>query len=395
MMAMGIQPFPTIDEQAEGAAAAWQRSFTIDPAEARQLFVPYRICPLGAHIDHQGGPVLGRTVPTGTLLLYTPLDEPIVQLVSPQFVRQLSFPIGSAIARSHWGRYAQAAALALGQEHLLRRGFAGAVSGSLVGAGLASSASVGLAYLQALADVNGISLTRSDLVDLDLDLEHIYLGLNNGIQDQSNILHGTDNALVYTDTRRRRATLIPDPPESGQAAWLIVFSGVTRELTVGGGFNQRVLECRQAARWLREDAEILSDVPRAAYDTAAASMPEALRLRAAHFYSEVERVADGLEAWQKGNLIRFGELMNLSCESSIHQYQSAQEPIISLQRIVREGPGVYGSRFSGGGYGGCVVALVKRDKAELAAANILSRYRRIFPQHAGNAAIYRAGRTGQ
>jgi galactokinase/galacturonokinase len=332
--------------------------------------------------------VLGRTIPAGTLLLYAPQDEPAVRLASTRFPGQAAFPIGAPVEPGHWARYAQAAALALGRTFKLRHGFSGVVNGSLVAAGLASSASVGLAYLQVLAGANGITLSRAQLIDLNLALERTFLGLENGIQDQSAILHGTDESLVLTDTRRRQATLIADPPAAAGAAWLIVYSGVSRELTLGGDFNQRVGECRQAARWLHPEAEILSDVPEAEYERRAQGMPENLRLRAAHFFSEVGRVKAGAQAWQTGDLERFGDLMNRSCESSIHKYQSAAEPIISLQRIVRQAPGVYGGRFSGGGGGGCVVALVARDRMEQAASQILSRYRQRYPRHGRSAAAF-------
>ncbi len=388
---MGIRTFPTIEAQAAAARVVWENTFPGDPTGAGSLFVPYRICPLGAHIDHQGGPVLGRTISAGTLLLYLPTDGPEVQLASSQFPGLARFRIGQPIEGGHWARYAQAAALALGQVHTLHRGIRGVVTGSLVGAGLASSASVGLAYLQALAEVNGFDLDRTQLIDLDQALENTFLGLDNGIQDQSAILHGTEGSLVLTDTRQRQAARIPDPPEAAFAAWLVVFSGVSRELTVGGDFNRRVEECRQAARWLQPGGLILSDISQETFDRRAGEMPEALRLRAAHFYSEVWRVKAGAQAWRSGDLAQFGALMNLSGESSIHQYQSANEPIIRLQRIVQETPGVYGGRFSGGGGGGCVVALVEREQGQAVAEGILASYKRHFPQHADRAAVYLAG----
>ncbi|MCB9420274.1 MAG: hypothetical protein H6667_10730 [Ardenticatenaceae bacterium] len=383
-----LQTFPTVNDQKAAATAVLHSTFPVNPTEVRTRFVPYRISPLGAHVDHQGGQILGRTIRAGTALAYAPLDEPEIRLASSNFPGEITFALGTAVQPSHWARYAQAAALALGQSHRLTRGFAGVSSGALVGTGLASSASVGLSYLQALADVNGISLTPDELVELDFQLEGTHLGLQNGIQDQTNILFGRKNSMLHLDARSRQSRLIFDPPQAEAAGWLIAYSGVSRSLTTGGGFNNRVAECREAAQWLDTTAVTLSDVPHEQFASRAEAMPPILRRRAAHYFSEVARVAAGTQAWQTGDLARFGTLMNESCTSSIQQYESGHEAVIALQQIVSGAPGMYGSRFSGGGYGGCVIGLVERAQAETAVSHIKQAYQQQFPELAEKAAFY-------
>jgi galactokinase/galacturonokinase len=338
----------------------------------KRIFSPYRICPIGAHVDHQGGAVLGRTINLGTTLEYEPLHSSEVQLVSEQF-GEARFVIGS-LDRSHWARYAQAAARVLTP----KRGMRAHVSGSLIGAGLSSSASVGLAYLKALADVNEIELSRDQLVHLDFELEHGQLGLQNGLLDPLTIVHGKRDALLFMDTVTPSITPICDPPGS-EAAWIVAYSGVSRELTKSG-FNVRVEECHQAARLLREGASILSDVPGELFEEKKLTMPAPLRKRAEHFFGEVERVREGAKAWQDANLEWFGQLMNQSCESSIKNYESGSDILIELQELVMGTEGVYGSRFSGGGYGGCVVALAKRGMAEEACEEIAGGFRSRHPE---------------
>ena len=383
-----LRSFPSVSEQVQVATAVLLNTFSVDPAAVRHIFMPYRICPLGAHVDHQGGHVLGRIINTGTVLVYVPLPEPQIRLESTNFPGPVTFSIGADVQPDHWARYAQAAALALSQDHALKKGFAGVSSGTLIGAGLSSSAAVGLAYLQALADANSISLTVSNLVELDYQLEHAHLGLQNGILDQSSILYGRKNTLVYIDTRHRQTRLIPDPPQAQDVGWLIVHSGVVRELTKSGGYNQSVAECQEAAQWLSNGADILSDVPQELFVDRAAAMPDNLRQRATHYFSEVARVADGALVWQESDVARFGSLMNDSCASSIYEYGSGQEEVIALHQIVSAAEGVYGSRFSGGGYGGCVIGLIDRAKAETAASQILEAYSQMYPALANRAAVY-------
>jgi galactokinase/galacturonokinase len=337
-----------------------------------KIFSPYRICPIGAHIDHQSGAVLGRTLALGTTLEYEPLDTNEI-VISSDRLGEAKFTIGD-LDHDHWTRYAQAAARVLQPQ----RGMRAHVSGNFIGAGLSSSASVALAYLQALADVNGIQLTPAQLVQKEFELEHDILGLQIGLLDPLTIVHGRRDSLLFMDTVAGAATPIVDPP-SRDLAWIVAYSGVSRELTKSK-FNVRVAECHKAAASLQPGAWKLGDVPRETFDEKKMSLPENLRRRAEHFFTELERVHAGAQAWRNGDVFTFGQLMNQSCQSSINNYDSGSFILIELQEIVTLVPGVYGSRFSGGGYGGCVVALVKREKAESARTQIAKEFAFMHPE---------------
>src|SRR5688572_12145454 len=116
----------------------------------------------------------------GTTLTYSPLDSKEIHIKSAQFGETRLF-IGDEIDKTHWARYAQAAAILLDKKHKLRRGFIGQLTGTLIGAGLSSSASVSLAYLKALADVNDIELSTEGLVQKEYELEYDVLGLQIGL----------------------------------------------------------------------------------------------------------------------------------------------------------------------------------------------------------------------
>jgi galactokinase len=334
----------------------------------KQLFSPYRICPLGAHVDHQGGAVLGRTIQLGTMLAYEPLNSREVHITSEQ-LGEKRFMIGDEIDKSHWVRYAQAAARVLPH---LKRGMRAYLTGPLIGAGLSSSASVGLAYLKALADVNDIELSNHDLVQLDFELEHKQLGLQNGKLDPLTIAHGRRNALLFMDTVAASATPIFDSPFR-HATWIVAYSGISREL-MKSGYNNRVEECHQAAAMLKDGARKLADVSSEEFEAKKDTLPTPLHRRADHFFGEVDRVYRGAQAWRESNLELFGQLMNESCESSIKNYESGSEVLIELSELVSSTDGVHGSRFSGGGYGGCVVALADKDTAETASQEIAEEF---------------------
>ena len=196
----------------------------------KRIFSPYRICPIGAHIDHQGGAVLGRTLMIGTSLEYEPLDSKKVLLTSEQF-GLAEFLVGE-LDTVHWSRYAQAAARVL----QARNGMRAHVSGSLIGSGLSSSASVGLAYLKAFAATNDIELTLDQLVQMEYRLEHDELNLQIGLLDPLTIANGKQDALLLMDTIAVTVTPIPDPPAS-DIAWIVAYSGVSH------GTDQERIQC--------------------------------------------------------------------------------------------------------------------------------------------------------
>jgi galactokinase len=126
----------------------------------------------------------------------------------------------------------------------------------------------------------------------------------------------------------------------------------------------RVSECQQAARMLLDWAGLsVPEVPRLRmvseeiYDDLAGDLPEPLDRRARHFFSEVRRVRAGIDAWCSGDLEEMGQLINESGASSVYNYESGCPALITLFEILRDCPGVYGARFSGGGFRGCCIGL--------------------------------------
>lgn len=325
---------------------------------------------------------MGHTISIGTTLEYEPLGTNEIHIASDQF-GETKFLIGELDA-NHWARYAQAAARVL----KIRHGMRSHVNGSLIGSGLSSSASVGLAYLKALADVNDINITDEELVRFEYELEHDELGLQIGLLDPLTIVNGQKDALLFMDTVAGSSTPIADPLPS--FAWIVVYSGISRELTKSG-FNVRVDECHQAAETLLPNAKILSDVPREIFEDRKMRLPENLRKRATHFFTEVDRVHAGAKAWNEANLELFGQLMNQSCTSSINNYESGSDILVELHELVSSVDGVYGSRFSGGGYGGCVVALAHRLSAGNICEFIMKEFSARHPELSPNVFVAETG----
>lgn len=386
--------FLPLQDQVEKLVEHLKKREKFAESELKIAASPYRISPLGAHIDHQGGPVLGMTVNARTLLAFVPNHERKIRLYSMNFPGVVEFGLDyiQTPTRDDWGRYAMGAAKVI-QEHMpIEVGFTGAITGSLPASGLSSSASVGLAYLKALAYVNNCNLSNEDYVVLDSGIENEYLKLQNGILDQSSIVYGKHNSMLYINTISGEVTAHPKPESGEDFKILILYSGLTRELT-SSGFNERVEACNKTAGLLGlmgglKSPSVLSDIPLDVYETEKKRLPEDIKQWAIHYFSEVGRVKEGIKAWDTGELERFGDLMNESSKSVLQNYETGSMEIKRLFELASSYDGVYGAAINGGGYGGCVVAFVSNNFSENSASEILNIYTKEYPELNEKAAAY-------
>lgn len=380
---------PTI-ETLTADALAQAKQLTGIEEEARVVVSPYRFNPLGAHIDHQGGAVLARCLNQYTTLVFWPTADrsSTVHACLKQGIWQESrFEPGELVEDHGWDAMARASVTAFANHSPMSHGITAVVTGTLVSGGLSSSASVILAYLSALAEVNEVSLSPVELVELARQVENDYRGLNNGIQDQMSIAFGERNHLSILNVEELSVELVADPVSVSQVCFLMCYSGISRDLA-GSPFNTRVAQCLEAARLLSPDASSLGEVPVALRTKDAIDrLPLVQARRARHVYSEMQRVHDGALAWKAGDWQGFGQMMNTSCQSSINDYESGSEWLIALHEIASGLEGVYGNRFSGGGYGGCLFMLVDVEAAEQIADTLLERYLARYPELQGEARI--------
>jgi galactokinase/galacturonokinase len=280
----------------------------------------------------------------------------------------------------------------LKEAYPVEKGITGLLDGMLPGCGLSSSASVLLAYLHALAAANHIRLQPWDYVRFTQRAENKYIGLKNGILDPTSIVFGRKGYLLHIDTKKEKVSELPERPGETRYRILVAYSGYSRELTTSG-YNTRVQECREAAVRLShlagsDSAQILSDVPEEAFRLHGHKLAPDVSRRANHFFNEVQRVRKGVIAWREGLIGEFGQLMLASCRSSMEQYECGIQAIYDLQKIVSSADGMLGSRFMGGGFGGCVVGFVKHDHAATAADDIQQAYRKLHPEVADEARVY-------
>lgn len=355
------------------------------------IFAPYRVCPLGAHVDHQHGLVTGFAINKGVDLWFNVNKNSNVKLTSQTFDGDVEFEIDkqSQVREHHWGDYARGAKYALRKRFELRYGITGVIKGSLPVGGLSSSAAVLIAYVMAFAKANDIMLQPFEIVKIASEAEREYIGLNNGLLDQACIALGKKDGLLFLDCDSNDWRIINRNPEMPEFEIGIFFSGLTRSL-VNSDYNLRVYECKTAA-WnmlaytdqpLKTfDKTFLRDIPKETFEKTRDIMPARFTRRAEHFYSEYRRVRQGVTAWESGNLQLFGKLSFDSCESSMHNYECGSPELIAIYEIMHSLNGVYGGRFSGAGFKGACIALIDPAYRKEIEKTVTERYLEKFPEY--------------
>jgi len=361
-------------------------------------FCPYRVCPIGAHSDHQFGKITGIAIDKGIHIAYGPKKNGVVEMSSMQFPKRAQWHVGRVEESpvGDWADYLRGATWALSKKYTLQVGICGVIEGTLPIGGLSSSAAVIIAFLSALCKVNHITISPRELIDVALIAETDYVGVSVGKLDQSCEVFSKKDHLLYLDTKDDSYELIPTSPNMKPYEIAIFFSGVERTLA-GSKFNMRVDECRSAAYALKAYAGMeygkykdtyLREVPYEVYLQYKDRLPENFAKRAEHWFTEFQRVQAGAEAWRRGDIEEYGRLSFESGRSSIYNWETGSPELKALYEIMLHTDGIYGGRFSGAGFKGCCMALVDPSFKESIQRRVTEEYLKVFPEHSEKFGVY-------
>ena len=376
-----------------------ERFFEIYHREAEAVaFCPYRICPIGAHSDHNLGKITGLAIDKGIHQAYRPKQNGVVELSSLQFDKRAQWHVREVPREKEndWADYLRGATMKLSARYPLQVGLSGVIEGTLPIGGLSSSAAVVLVFLKALCQVNNIQPTPLELIQCSVEAENQYVGVSSGKLDQSCEMYSRKDHLLYLDTKTDQYELIPTHPDMKPYRIAIFFSGVERTLA-GSKFNMRVDELRSAAYALAAYAGMdygkfqetnMRDIPRQVYDHFRDRLPHTWQLRAEHWFTEFDRVERGAEAWRRGDLATFGRLSFESGWSSIYNWETGSPELKTLYDIMTRTDGIYGGRFSGAGFKGCCMALIDPAFEESICQSVAREYLKAFPQLEGKFSIH-------
>lgn len=353
-------------------------------------FTPYRVCPLGAHVDHNLGKITGFAINKGIHIAYGPKQNGVVEIESLQFEKRAQWHVSSTPDERQfdWADHLRGATIELNARYPLRTGLCAVIDGELPIGGLSSSAAVIITFISALCRLNDLSLTAEEMITISKAAENKYVGVACGRLDQSCEIYCRKDKLLYMDLIDNSYELIPAAENAPRWEIAVFFSGLERSLA-SSKFNMRVDEARAAAYAVKAYSGMdygkieetnLRDVPYDTFLEYADRLPVNWKKRAEHFYGEIDRVDKGAAAWRRGDLAAFGALITQSGNSSINCWETGSPELIKLHEIITSTRGVYGGRFSGAGFKGCCMALIDPDERDYIVDEVTRGYTKAFPE---------------
>ncbi|MCI6872513.1 galactokinase [Streptococcus hyointestinalis] len=345
--------------------------YTTFGEEADALFFsPGRINLIGEHTDYNGGHVFPAAITLGTYGAAKKRSDRTLRFYSANFeeagIIEVSLDHLTFDKADSWTNYAKGVLKFLQEAgHRIDSGMDVFIYGNIPnGSGLSSSASLELLIGIIAEELFDLEVTRLDLVKIGKQTENDFIGVNSGIMDQFAIGMGADNKAIYLDTNTLDYDLVP--LDLGDNVIVIMNTNKRRELA-DSKYNERRSECETALSELQTKLAIktLGDLDLETFDEYSYLIKEENRIkRARHAVSENQRTLEARKALEAGNLERFGRLMNASHVSLEHDYEVTGLELDTLVHTAWQQEGVLGARMTGAGFGGCGIAIVKKDKVE-------------------------------
>jgi galactokinase len=320
---------------------------------------PGRVNLIGEHTDYNDGFVLPFALPLRTTVAASRNDGPQWTATSEQQPGQVSFGPGTD-GVDGWGRYVAGVVWALREAGYDPPGASLAISSDIpVGAGLSSSHALECAVLTALCDLGDLDLPLADRPALVQRAENGYVGAPTGIMDQTASLMCRAGHALFLDCRSMATEHIPFDLAAANMAILVIDTRAPHQHT-DGEYGVRRRTCEEAARILGIAA--LRDVTD--LDEALAKLPdEVSRKRVRHVVTENRRVLDTVALLRAGRFAETGPLLTASHASMRDDYEITVPEVDTAVSVALDA-GAYGARMTGGGFGGCVLALIDAPAAD-------------------------------
>ena len=353
----------------------FRRAFGREP----QLFrAPGRVNLIGEHTDYNDGFVLPAALDLATYAAVTPRADRRLRVRSLLMAETAEFDLGELQPRPRkdWSDYVRGVAIMLAGAG---RRVAGADvmiwSDVPLGAGLSSSAALEVAVGYALLSAAGEPIQLTELALACQRAENEFVGMRCGIMDQFIACRGAEGMALLLDCRSLDWSLVP----IDRRARLVVCNSMVRHAHAAGEYNQRRRDCERGVVLLSAalpGIRALRDVGLAQLEGQAGLLPPTIYRRCRHVVTENSRTLDAAAALRAGDLGRFGRLMGESHASLRDDYEVSCREIDALVEIAAGLPGVFGTRMTGGGFGGCTISLVDAGAVGSFTQSVTDAYRK-------------------
>jgi galactokinase len=342
----------------------------------RLFRAPGRVNLIGEHTDYNDGFVMPVAIDFFTQILLFPLDAHVLEFYSDNFKEKvvLDFDNLPKSKSRHWSDYVVGVALMLMRAgHELRGTRLMIASDVPIGSGLSSSAALEVATAYALAVSSDLKIERVELAKLCRRAENEFVGARVGIMDQFVSFFGETDKALLLDCRSLEFEHLPVPP----SAQLVICNTMVKHDLASGAYNERRQQCEEGVERLRTvlpNVTALRDVTAQQLEEHRKELREVIYRRCRHVVTENERVLDAASALKQGDVAKFGQLMNQSHQSLRDDYEVSCAELDLMVDLARKVEGVFGARMTGGGFGGCTVNLVRRDKVDEFQNTVASGY---------------------
>lgn len=345
-------------------------------APSLTVYAPGRVNIIGEHTDYNDGFVMPCAINFGTAVAGVKRDDHVWKVYAADLKAFDEFSLAGEIPKSEhkWANYVRGVVKFIQARcPNFKQGANLVISGNVpLSSGLSSSAALEVSVGKFCQQLGDLPLTHTEIALIGQQAENQFVGANCGNMDQLISALGQADHLLMIDCRSLETLPTPVPKD---VAVIIVNSNVPHDL-VTGEYNTRRQQCEKAAAFFGVKA--LRDVSVAEFAKREAELtaldPLAAK-RARHVVTENQRVLDAVEALKHNDLTKLGELMGQSHDSMRDDFEITVPQIdylVELAQLVIGKSG--GARMTGGGFGGCIVALAPHDKVEAVRKIIADNY---------------------
>ena len=352
--------------------SAFEKAFGINASVV--VAAPGRVNLIGEHVDYNDGLVLPLAIDRYTVIAGRPCDRDSSRIfnINLQTMSEIGLSPEQLGEQTSWTRYVAGVAIEFQQQQIHLPNFDAVIWTNVpIGAGLASSAALEVATATLFEALSGTTLSSLDKALLCQKVEHRHVGVPCGLMDQYCSVFASENALLLIDCQANVHRQIPLP--NREVDFLVVDTGVQHQLA-DSEYALRRSQCEQAIAKLSVDS--WRDIASLSRSDEALLSPIELK-RARHIVTEIARTARMAEVIAVGDWEAAGQLMYKSHESLRDDFEvscSELDVLVEITRGLGVNSGVYGSRMTGGGFGGCTISLVRRSQSSAIVQAMTERY---------------------
>jgi len=330
---------------------------------------PGRVNLIGEHTDYNDGFVLPMAIDKAIWIALRPRDDDRVVLYSQDFPAPADFSLDQIVHVEGWGDYVHGIAWALQALNFPLSGWEGMlVSDIPIASGLSSSAALELAVSRAFWTLTRWDWDGSQIAKAAKKMENEWLNLKSGIMDQMISACGQAGHALLIDCRDLSTQSVPLPEDTS----IVVMDTAVRRGLVSSAYNERVQQCQTAAAYFGVPS--LREVSMEMLDSRSSGLDELIFRRARHVVSENLRTLKASTAMREGDGDAFGRLMSASHASLRDDYEVSCRELDIMVELALEQKGCLGARMTGGGFGGCAIALVQTLWAEPLIRQVTAAY---------------------